>query len=152
MELISYDGRYWTNTLGNYRDLALLEASTAIPAFQVQKNPAALGQWVATSGFPSDSRGEKNLHLNLGTITSISEDGLLFTDATVNNGNSGGPLLNSEGEVVGTIFASPRPGRFVNMSIIQGMVLHCEVIFRCNNGQIGDLLPLKNIAFRSPRE
>lgn len=152
LELISYDGRYWTNTLGNYRDLALLEASTAIPVFKVQKEPPYLGQWVATAGFPSDGRGENNLHLNLGTITSISEDGLFSTDATINNGNSGGPLLNSKNEVVGTVFASPPQEKFVNLSFIQGMELHCEVIFECDERQIQDSLSRKSTAFQSPAD
>ena len=151
LELISYDGRYWTNTMGNYRDLALLEAKTAIPVFEVQKEPPLLGQWVATAGFPSDGRGSENIHLNLGTITSISNDGLFTTDATINNGNSGGPLLNSKAEVVGTIFASPPQDKFVNMSFIQGMELHCEVIFKCEDRQIQKMLPKNFISFQSPR-
>lgn len=149
LELISYDGRYWTNTMGNYRDLALLEAKTAIPFFEVQKEPPLLGQWVATAGFPSDGRGSENIHLNLGTISSISNDGLFTTDATINNGNSGGPVLNSKAEVVGTVFASPPQDRFVNMSFIQSMELHCQVIFNCEDGRVGYSLSKKNLAFQS---
>ena len=152
LNLISYDGRYCTNTQGNYRDLALLEARVAIPVFQVQKEPPLLGQWVATAGFPSDSTGENNLHLNLGTITSISIAGLLTTDATINNGNSGGPLLSSKGEVVGTIFASPHRNMYVNMSLIQSMELHCQVVFICSNRTPENVLPPKRLANPSPRD
>jgi S1-C subfamily serine protease len=151
LELISYDGRYWTNTMGNYRDLALLETRRAIPVFEVQKESPVLGQWVATAGFPSDGRGSENLHLNLGTITSLSSDGLLTTDATINNGNSGGPLLNSKGQVVGTIFASPKPSRFVNMSLVQSMELHCQVVFACVDRRPGNLLPPKKVGYPSQR-
>lgn len=151
LELISYDGRYWTNTMGNFRDLALLEARQAIPVFEVQQESPVLGQWVATAGFPSDGRGSEKLHLNLGTITSLSSDGLLTTDATINKGSSGGPLLNSKGKVVGTIFASPQPSRFVNMSFVQSMELHCQVVFACIERKPGNLLSPEKVGFPSPR-
>lgn len=152
LELISYDGRYWTNTMGNYRDLALLEAKLAIPVFEVQMELPVLGQWVATAGFPSDGRGTERLHLNLGTITSISDIGLFTTDATINNGNSGGPLLNSEAEVVGTVFASPPQDKFVNMSFVQSLELHCQVIFECKDRRIGESLTKNKLAFQGKSE
>lgn len=131
LKLISYDGRYWTGSPGNYRDLALLKAASPIAVLAVQRESPILGQWVAAAGFPSDSRGNENLFVNLGTVTSVSDDGLFTTDAAINYGNSGGPLINSRAEVLGTVFASAPEEKYVNISFIQGVELHCEVVFQC---------------------
>jgi serine protease Do len=64
-----------------------------------------IGEWVTAVGLPSkletslslgvvSSRGRQNLQ-----ITDFED--LLQTDAAINSGNSGGPLLNLNGEVIG---------------------------------------------------
>jgi S1-C subfamily serine protease len=148
LRLISYDGRYWTESPGNYRDLALLKAGLPIAVLSVQRESAILGQWVAAAGFPGDSRASENLFVNLGTVTSISDDGLFTTDASINYGNSGGPLMNSRGEVVGTVFASAPEEKYVNISFIQGVGLHCQVVFQCANESFSYELTKNPLSFK----
>ena len=102
-EIIGYD----ENT-----DLALLkiDAKGLIPAVIGDSDKLIMGERAITLGYPlglglSASGGmisglEKELTTELsngGTATMT----LIQTDAAINNGNSGGPLLNSKGEVVG---------------------------------------------------
>jgi S1-C subfamily serine protease len=54
-----------------------------------------------------------------------------MTDATINEGNSGGPILNSNGQVLGTIFSTEDLTQFENMGFAQPLGFHCEVIFSC---------------------
>lgn len=59
-------------------------------------NPLGLDfQRTVTSGVVS------GLNRNIGEVEGNYMDGLIQTDASINSGNSGGPLLNKEGKVVG---------------------------------------------------
>lgn len=94
------------------RDFAVLKiaASADYGKFErlrlADKSPA-LGDSVSVLGFPFVQEGEPTISLTKGTISSsrVKFDDVSFyqTDAAVNPGNSGGPLLNAAGEVVGII-------------------------------------------------
>ena len=93
-----------------YSDLAVLKAADEVPAVAVTGNSDALnqGETVIAIGSPL---GE---FMNTVTVGVISATGrsidtgygyqiqdLIQTDAAINSGNSGGPLLNLAGEVIG---------------------------------------------------
>lgn len=88
-------------------DLALLKVSPAGPlaaASFADSDKSETGDWVVAIGNPYGLGGSvsvgiisaRNRELNLG-----SYDDFIQTDAAINSGNSGGPLFNLEGEVVG---------------------------------------------------
>ena len=84
-------------------DLAIL--MTDYPVEPLQEAPAVrrpqIGQWVMAVGTPGSEQHKLNGTVTMGRITNI--DGYtIVTDAALNHGNSGGPLVNSMGEVLGT--------------------------------------------------
>ena len=91
-------------------DLALLQVKgSGLPVARfAPKDSAQVGDQVVAMGFALDLPGEASV--TSGIISALSRtmltqtgalNGLLQTDAAISSGNSGGPLLNSSGEVIG---------------------------------------------------
>ena len=99
-------------------DLALLkvEAKTPLPAtIWGDSNKAKVGDWVLAIGNPFGLGGTVTSGIISATardIRSSPYDDFLQTDASVNRGNSGGPMFNLNGEVIGinTAIFSPSGG------------------------------------------
>jgi hypothetical protein len=101
------------------RDLAVIK----IPAFDLRpvvlgnSNNLKVGQTVLAVGAP---RG-LTATTTAGIISAIRPDPggyrLIQTDAAVNPGNSGGPLLNSKGEVVGVVVGRIKGAEGLNFAI-----------------------------------
>jgi serine protease Do len=99
-----------------YMDLAVLEIETKdefIPVSFGDSDKARIGDWVMAIGNPFGFGGT----VTAGIISSRNRDiGLtryddfIQTDASINQGNSGGPLFNLDGEVVGINTAIIAPG------------------------------------------
>jgi putative serine protease PepD len=102
-------------------DLALLriQGASGLPtarlgdssAVQVGDDVVAIGNALALRGGPTVTRGivsalDRSLDTDTGTMT-----GLLQTDASISSGNSGGPLVNAYGEVIGINTAVATGGR-----------------------------------------
>ena len=87
-------------------DLALLKIDAGKPLSVVpigNSSEVKRQQRVLAIGFPF---GEDKVTSTGGSIISIRTEGadqLIVTDAVVNPGNSGGPLLNDRGEVIGVV-------------------------------------------------
>ena len=99
-------------------DLALLQVKTDKPLKSVKfgdSDKLRLGEWVVAIGNPFSLGGTvtagivsaRNRDINSGPY-----DNYIQTDAAINRGNSGGPLFNLEGEVIGvnTAIISPTGG------------------------------------------
>ena len=149
LEMVSLDGRYWLSTALGYRDLALLAASKEIPTLKFQSIEPEIGQWVAVFGFPGSFFEVDGISVTQGHLSGVDPSGLLLTDAAINNGNSGGPVVNSRGQVVGTAFASDEFDQSDNMGYLQGKTQHCGLVFQCNAGQIIYQAPVGRIKFLS---
>ena len=141
LDLIAYDGRFWSDAPSEYADLALLATNSSIATLNLQSEEVNLGQWVAVMGYPTDSSGEAILSLTTGRVTGLDDIGAVMTDAAVNGGNSGGPMVNSRGEIVGTIFATEDYSEYENMAFAQGLELHCGIVFECSGGKSLEVLP-----------
>ncbi|MGN7798143.1 trypsin-like peptidase domain-containing protein [Leifsonia sp. 22587] len=78
-------------------DLASLRIDHSIPSLPRATKPE-VGMWVAAFGSPHGIAGT----VTFGTASNVlAESQLVMTDAAINHGNSGGPLVNAAGEVLG---------------------------------------------------
>ena len=97
-------------TIDRVNDLAIIKiACRTIPLKMAFDDPAKLGDEVMVGGFPNPEVQGTSLKLTRGVISSTSglhDDARHFQiDASVQPGNSGGPLLNTRGSVVGVVNA-----------------------------------------------
>ena len=128
LELIWSDGTFWD---GGTTDLALLKTSKELSTFKFQHGEPEIGQWVLAAGFPLEGDSGPLVTLSEGRIVSLDSFGHIVTSAPINPGTSGGPLINSRGEVVGTIYASDNPAEYENLGYAQSKSDHCEVFIDC---------------------
>jgi serine protease Do len=99
-------------------DLALLKVNPKKPLPQVAfgtSNKMRVGDWVMAIGNPFGLGGSVTVGIisaKQRDINSGPYDEYLQTDAAINKGNSGGPLFNMDGEVIGvnTAIISPSGG------------------------------------------
>jgi serine protease Do len=99
-------------------DLALLKVEPKTPLKAVTFGDSAkmrVGDWVMAIGNPFGLGGSVTVGIISATRRDINAgpyDDFLQTDAAINRGNSGGPLFNMDGEVIGvnTAIISPSGG------------------------------------------
>ncbi|MEM8638416.1 MAG: trypsin-like peptidase domain-containing protein [Cyanobacteria bacterium P01_G01_bin.54] len=92
------------------QDLAIVQILSAktFPTVSLSSNDSVrVGQQVYAIGSPFGLSGT----LTTGILSRIAPNGDLQTDAAINQGNSGGPLLNSQGELIGVNKAIVTPNR-----------------------------------------
>jgi S1-C subfamily serine protease len=91
-------------------DLAILQLAddTGLPEAELRTTPIEAGESIVAVGYPGGGPSTVSLGTALGLV-----DGELFgepadviqIDADIRQGNSGGPVLDMEGRVVGVVFA-----------------------------------------------
>ena len=74
-------------------------------------------------------------NVTTGNITNL-KNGFIYTDTTVNPGNSGGPLLNSAGQVIGVVTAKIIEDRFDGIGIVHDVKKLCDQLDDCKRKQI----------------
>ena len=110
LEVVFSDGSQRSATLVGddpLMDLALIKVDGDVPAYLAMGDSDALrqGETVIAIGSPL---GEFKNSVTVGVISALNRnvggdapEGLIQTDAAINSGNSGGPLINMNGEIVG---------------------------------------------------
>ena len=92
-------------------DLAILKANIRpSKVYSVSKEDAPLLEEVIIAGYPLGKRVSASIKTSKGSITALSGYGDNFsefqTDAALNQGNSGGPIMNQKGNVIGVAVAN----------------------------------------------
>lgn len=82
-------------------DLALIELDghPDVEPLQIASTTPEIGEEVLAIGAPTD----EGLTVTRGIVSAVFDDGEIQTDASVNPGNSGGPLVRPDGEVLGVV-------------------------------------------------
>ena len=116
IEITLQSGRIVAGTLVGQdavADLAVVKIDPAdVPAVATFGDSAAIrsGQRVVVIGSPHEFDGSISRGIISGTDRSFGgTDGLIQTDAAISPGNSGGPLVNARGEVIGIATSTLRP-------------------------------------------
>ena len=87
------------------RDLAILEFSSPIRPFQTliplrsRSGNLDIGEGIVVIGSPGGSKGT----VTTGIVSQVFPNGVIQLNAAINSGNSGGPVFDMQGRVVGII-------------------------------------------------
>lgn len=131
-------------------DLAIIKVSaTALPSLTLgNSNNLQLGQMAIAIGTPL---GEFQNTVTTGVISGLGRgitagsplenyveklDNVIQTDAAINAGNSGGPLLNSVGEVVGINTAVSQEGQNIGFAIPASVIKELLDNYLASGGKI----------------
>ncbi len=91
-------------------DIAILKTNISPDSiFPVSNEDVSLLEDVIVAGYPLGKKVSASIKTHKGVVTSLAGAGDNFsefqTDATINKGNSGGPVINQKGNVVGVAVA-----------------------------------------------
>lgn len=82
-------------------DLALIEIAKELPTLKDATDFAKPGWWTMAIGNPATESGVLFNATSFGHIVGVEDEYFNYTSAVINRGNSGGPLVNSRGELIG---------------------------------------------------
>jgi serine protease Do len=131
-------------------DLALLRVKPRTPLVTARlgdSDAARVGEWVVAIGNPFGLGGTVTAGIISARNRSISPgpyDDFIQTDASINRGNSGGPLFNMNGDVIGVNSAIYSPtggsvgiGFAIPSNDVRGIINQLQRTGKVNRGMIG---------------
>ncbi len=152
-----YDG---TTIKGNViktdieKDLALIEVDKTITPLSINSNNLSIGQEVYAIGAPKDMPYTMTKGIISALDRKLGQNTYIQIDASVNSGNSGGPLVDDNGNVIGIITLKASDAEGIGFAIntkdinnfIEGVeVPEQQVSSETENGE-KDILPNENNA------
>jgi hypothetical protein len=119
----------------DYNDLAIISTSHKLPSLQLADYPPRKGYWVMAYGTADGYSGS----VATGNIININEYGDLLITANLSGGNSGGPLIDNEGNVFGvntSSFNNEEANTQYNISV--SLDSFCYALFECEGDTYWD--------------
>lgn len=130
-------------------DIALLKVESEVPLPYVEfgnSDVARVGDWVMAIGNPLG----QGFSVSAGIVSARnrelrgSYDDFIQTDAAINRGNSGGPLFNMDGDVIGvnTAILSPNGGSIgigfaMSSAVVENVVKQLKEFGETRRGRLG---------------
>ena len=118
-------------------DLAILEIDEDLPILVSAETYAARGWWTMAIGNPVDlDYAEPEVLINsttFGHISYVVGEKYNYTSATINGGNSGGPLVNSRGELIGVNTMASASTEDGVWNIAVDVAILCEKLIECED-------------------
>jgi len=112
-------------------DLALIQVEAVLPLLPAAREFAEPGWWSMAIGNPATDTGVLFNATSFGHIVGVEDSYFNYTSAVINRGNSGGPLVNSRGELIGinTEVRRSYADGFWNIAVDSDVL--CEEIVEC---------------------
>jgi len=132
----NYDGEIFDVTLENYdaeNDLALLSANIEMSYLDLADYPPKPGYWVMSFGSPDGVEGS----IAIGNVLNITTDNEILITAALSLGNSGGPLIDNEGNVFG-VSTAVSTTELSQYNIVGSLDRFCAVILECDGRDYWD--------------
>jgi S1-C subfamily serine protease len=144
MNIYTYDqyetpAKYRVRGVDEENDVVLLEIVEELPVLYGSKYFARRGWWTMVIGNPVDTTFESEDDwrtlfnaTTFGQISYVLDEYFNYTSATINGGNSGGPLLNSRGEVVGINTQAGASTEYGVWNVAFDMEVLCKTLIECD--------------------
>ena len=144
MEIYTYDqfetpAKYRVRGVDEDNDVALPEIVEELPILYGSEFFAKRGWWTMVIGNPVDATSENEDNwrtlfnaTTFGQISYVLDDYFNYTSATINGGNSGGPLLNSRGEVIGINTQAGASTEYGVWNVAFDMEVLCKKLISCS--------------------
>lgn len=110
-------------------DLALVAITQNVPALALSTKPQP-GWWAMAVGTPYGLEGS----VSIGNVMNTEDYGDVVSTTPLNSGNSGGPLVNARGEVIGTNTEVYVEDAAQDWNVARGIPLLCNVLVLCEEG------------------
>lgn len=134
IKMVTSDGKTITGVVWGWnqtKDVAGIAVTSFLPPLKWRGKIPAQGLWVGVLGSPLGHPGI----LTTGIVSSVQSDNTGTTSAPINHGNSGGPVFDNNGRVIGlatAIYLDPRGNDAQGFGIFNGTPLLCGSVISCD--------------------
>jgi S1-C subfamily serine protease len=130
IEVVDEDDKRFSAKVDIYdveNDLAKISSTIDLEPLNLSENVPYPGYWVMTYGTSDDFKGS----VSFGAVMNLTETEVLIT-ANISHGNSGGPLLDNEGNVIGTTSWGHKLEQYNGAMSLDAM---CAKILKCKHNK-----------------